>query len=102
MKSIVFSLAILLIIGLGTAIIVLVSDANKEYMAQWAAERNYQIIETEKPIFRHGPFWTCGDGQTIYKVTLRDRYEKEYIVWFRLPKGLGQDAWVWDNNKHPN
>ncbi len=66
----------------------------------WAVENKYTVVSIEKPWFSTGPFYT-NDHQTIYKVTLRNFYEKEYIVWFRLPKGILQDEWLWDKEKHP-
>ena len=86
---------------LAVAIVIVIGDSNEKYINEWASEHNYHVKKVEKAFFTHGPFWLCDDDQTIYVVTVRNKYEKEYVVWFRLPKGLGQDAWAWDELKHP-
>lgn len=91
----------LILVAIIVAIDVLFMHQSEAYIDSWAKDNKYKIVTVEKPWFATGPFWTKDDSQTIYRVTVKDYMEKEYVVWFRLPKGLGLDTWAWDKTQHP-
>ena len=102
MKDTSRTLFIILFSAIILVIAILTHQDPENYIRGWAAENKYSVTNIEKPWLNHGPFFLIAKEQTVYKVTVKDYYEKEYIVWFRLPKNWNQNSsWEWDKYKHP-
>lgn len=53
-------------------------------MNDWAKKNNYVLISHERCWFEVGPYWLHHEDDVIYKAVVRDKLEKEYIVWFKF------------------
>lgn len=53
-------------------------------MKDWAKQNNYEFVSAEHCYFTHGPYWFHDKNDFVYKAIVRDKLEKEHIVWFKF------------------
>jgi len=57
---------------------------SRSLLREWAAQNGYEILQGEFRFLRRGPFfWTTSKGQTIYRVTVRDKQSQVRSGWVR-------------------
>jgi hypothetical protein len=76
-----FGKIILLIVCIG--IYILVHNAHKNEIKDWAKENNYTIEKIDNSLFDYGPFNYCGKGQEIFSVNVVTAEGKHKTFYFR-------------------
>jgi len=77
-------LAVVAFIAFAIFMVIAQTKAHETKIANWAAEHDYEVVSINQTFFDYGPFWYCDEDQTIYKTVMRDKFEKERIVYFRI------------------
>ena len=53
-------------------------------LRRWALENGVQLLNAQRRGVRNGPFlWSSYSGQTVYRVTIRDREGRTKTAWAR-------------------
>ena len=84
MKKVLDPIGIQVLIAFIVVVAIAQIKSDKTRIANWAAERNYEVLKLEQTFFDYGPFWYCDDDQTIYKTVMKDEFEKERTIYFRI------------------
>jgi hypothetical protein len=53
-------------------------------LSRWAAENDYQILDSNYRLFCRGPFfWNSSKSQSVFRVTILDRQGHTHTGWVR-------------------
>ena len=74
--------------------------SDQDHIRNWAEENHFMLIDTNEPLFDQGPFYYKNDGQHIYKVRVKDKFEREYVCWMRT--GVFSWDYEWQDGKKPD
>jgi hypothetical protein len=81
--------AILLVVALVALSIGWHYSRSNALLHKWADENDFQLLGREYRNFFKGPFlWTTARGQTVYRVTVRDRRGNTRTGWVRCGSWL--------------
>jgi hypothetical protein len=57
---------------------------SEDIIHQWASSNDYTLLEAKQAYLSKGPFfWTTSKGQTVYRITVQDRYGNVLHGWAR-------------------
>jgi hypothetical protein len=76
-------LAFFVIVGVVALVLYIHISRSQKLLKGWANENGYEFLHVEYRMFRKGPFFWSGRGQTVYRVMVRDRQGVERKGWVR-------------------
>ena len=67
------------------SVVVVMDDKGKEQRIQnWALQEGYEIVSLQESSIDKGPFWTKDESQKIYRIQVKDQYNRPKWLWLRV------------------
>lgn len=77
--------SLVVVIFLIIAIAMWQGKSNRNRIHSWCEDNQCQVVEIDEKWTAIGsPFWYKDDDQRIYRVEVKDKLERDRVVWFRI------------------
>ena len=76
-------LAFFVVLGIAAVVLYLHITRSQKLLKRWADDNGFESLHVEHRMFRKGPFFWSGRGQTVYRVEVRDEQGVERKGWVR-------------------
>lgn len=87
------SILFLVVLLVGALLAVARMQNDQDKIREWASENDCTVVEIEKQVFSHGPFWFKNEDQEIYRVKLKNHFEADTVAWFRIGTWSFDQEW---------
>lgn len=79
----------LLVVGAIVMSLLWHTGRSQTLISRWAAEQGFEVLACQYRLMFRGPFsWSTSKGQTVYRVTVRDRAGRLRYGWVRCGSWL--------------
>ena len=82
-KDSVTGIGIILFCIILSVVVVMDNNRKEQKIKNWALQEGYQIVALEEAN-ENGPFWTKDNSQKIYRVEVKDQYNRPKWIWLRV------------------